>query len=573
MISRSRLRAAFLTSAMGAVIGFAPLAAMAAEEAALVLKGGRVHTPAGVEQAIAVDARGQIMAIGDDAVIAPAIGAATKIIELNGRTVMPGLHDMHVHSLSAGIESRNCNFAPDATVETVLKAVADCAKTRKEGEWIVGGYWNEPALGEKPTRAHLDSVAPNNPVVLRDTSGHNRWVNSNALELAGYAKDTPNPEDGIIERDANGEPTGMLLERAGYLVDRLVPAPNNEELAAALKWSLNEMLSYGITSFTEASAGSERGEAELAAWAEAADSGVLKQRAQLCLNWHPAEAAASDALLAHRNRYARDKVSPNCVKLFLDGVPTEGHTAAMLETYADADPKAHDHAGTHGMLLIEQDELTALVKRFDAMGLKVKMHAAGDGSVRAALNAIEAARQANGFGGTLHDVAHSNLVKPEDMARAKAMGATFDVSPYLFAPAPINESIMTAVGPDRANQSWPVRALIDTGALVIPGSDWPVIPSVNPWIGIETMVTREVEGGSAEKFAAAGAVTLEEAIDLYTIRASRGKGLSNLTGSLEVGKAADMIVVEKDPFEVPLRDVHATKVDQTIIGGEIAYSR
>jgi len=211
------------------------------------------------------------------------------------------------------------------------------------------------------------------------------------------------------------------------------------------------------------------------------------------------------------------------------------------------------------------------VTRFDRMGLTVKFHAAGDGAVRAGLHAIEAARKANGFSAQMHNVGHCTFVAKDDIARARAIGATFAVSPYLWGPTPINDSIASAVGPEIIKRVWPVREMIDSGALVVAGSDWSVVPSVNPWIGIETLVTREVPGGSPTSFGKAEAITLDEAINLFTVNAAAQEGAGSRVGRIEVGMLADIIVVEQNPYDVPIARVHETKVDMTFIGGEKVF--
>jgi predicted amidohydrolase YtcJ len=223
------------------------------------------------------------------------------------------------------------------------------------------------------------------------------------------------------------------------------------------------------------------------------------------------------------------------------------------------------------MLLVDQPALNEAVTRFDRMGLTVKFHAAGDAAVRAGLNAIEAARKANGFSGLMHNVGHCTFVSKEDIARARAIGATFEVSPYLWAPSPINDSITTAVGDELIKRVWPVREMIDSGALVVPGSDWSVVPSVNPWIAIETLVTRELPGGSPSSFGKAEAITLPQALDLFTINSARQERMSNVVGRIELGMAADVIVVDRNPYEIPPRQLHDTQVEMTFIAGEKVF--
>jgi predicted amidohydrolase YtcJ len=225
------------------------------------------------------------------------------------------------------------------------------------------------------------------------------------------------------------------------------------------------------------------------------------------------------------------------------------------------------------MLLVPQPALNAAVSRFDALGLAVKFHAAGDAAVRAGLDAIEAARHANGFSGILHDVGHCTFVAREDIPRARVIGATFEVSPYLWGPSPINDSITEAVGPVLIQRVWPVREMLQARALVVAGSDWSVVPSVNPWIAVEALVTRERPGGSKDAFGKAEAITLDEAIRLFTVNAARHRHAESQLGDISVGKLADLIVLDRDPFAIPVRGLHTVRVMKTFIGGEVVYAR
>ena len=547
--------------------------AKAEPPAALILRGGRIHTPDGVVEALAVDGRGLIMAVGRSADLERLRGAATQVIELDGHAVLPGLADMHVHPVFAGLQARRCVIPQGATLSELQRGVKDCVARAATGVWITGGQWDASALGGVPNRKMLDTVAPNNPVFLGDTSEHSAWANSKALAIAGITKATPDPKTGIIERDAGGEPTGILREDAMLLVRQHVPEETDEQVRAALAWSLQQMLSYGITSFTEASAGySTNLGKELKAFTALADAGVLKQRARVCMGWEPGNQQV-EALIATRNLYARERLVPDCVKLFLDGVPTDSHTAAMLEPYAGTVEGRADEASRTGMLLLKQDVIDQAVTRFDRMGLTVKFHAAGDAAVRAGLNGIEAARKANGFGGHLHDVGHCTFVARSDLPRARAIGATFEVSPYLWGPSPINDSITAAIGAERIARVWPVREMIDAGALVVPGSDWSVVPSVNPWIAVETLVTREEPGGSVKSFGKAEAITLKEALELFTVNSARHLGQESRLGRIAPGMLADLIVLDQDPFAVPVTRIHETRVLKTIINGEVVFDR
>ncbi len=471
-------------------------AALVAQAADLILTGGKVRTATGWADAMAVR-RGVIVAVGDAAAVATRRGPRTRVIDLHGRTVLPGLHDTHVHPLHGGINERRCKIPQGSTLAATQAIVKACVARARPGEWVLGGQWDAPALGAVPDRTSLDRVAPNEPVLLDDTSGHSAWANSRALAAAGVTKTTPDPPGGIIERDQRGEPTGVLRESAIDLVKRHAPVASAAAIRSALQWSLQLMLSFGITAFTEASTGFMAGiEPELKAFADLADAGLLKQRTTLCIGWTRATTRPRRPSPNGTSTPGRC-LAVDCVKIFLDGVPTDGHTAAMLQPYADAVAGRTDAASQTGMLLLDQAVLDDAVTRFDRIGLTVKFHAAGDGAVRAGLSAIAAARRNNGFSGLMHNVGHCTFVSAKDLERARAIGATFEVSPYLWGPSPINDAITSAVGPEIIKRVWPVREMLDAGALVVAGSDWAVVPSVDPWIGIETLVTRQVAGGKS----------------------------------------------------------------------------
>lgn len=536
----------------------------------LIMTGGQIKTPSGWADSLAVR-DGIITVVGSANAVNAVRGPKTQVLTLGGGTVLPGLDDVHVHPLFAGLTERECKIAQGSTLAETQEHVKACAASVQEGEWVIGGQWDASALGQVPSRSALDAVVRNHPVLLDDTSGHSSWANSRALTIAGITRNTPNPEGGIIERDSAGEPTGILRESAIELVRVHVPKPTEQAVRSALEWSLHTMLSFGITSYTEAAVGFAAGyDKELKTYASLADAGILKQRTILCLTWAPGSEEAELAI-AMRHFYRRPRVSPECVKIFLDGVPTDSHTAAMLEPYVGPLKGRQDEASRRGLLLVKQDVLDAAVTRFDKMGLTVKFHAAGDAAVRAGLNAIAAARRTNGFSPQMHNVGHCTFVSKDDIPRARAIGATFEVSPYLWGPSPTNDDITTAVGPELIKRVWPVRELINSGALVVPGSDWSVVPSVNPWIGIETLVTRELPGGSSKSFGKAEAITLPEAMDLFTVNAAKQARLSDQIGHIDVGMLADVIVVDQNPYKVPITQVHNTKVRMTFIGGEKVY--
>jgi predicted amidohydrolase YtcJ len=568
MISR-KLVPAFAACALAIPAAFCATAAAPAEiDADTILSNGQFDTPGGWVAAAAIK-RGVIVAIGDAAAVERYKGPGTKIIDLHGAAVLPGLHDMHVHPMGAGLAELACRFPQGSGPTAVERAVQQCAAKHAKGEWITGGQWDAASFGTTPlNRQFLDRAAPNNPVVLTDISGHSAWANSEALRLARITAATPNPPGGIIEKDSKGEPTGVLREAGAALVRGIVPPYSAEQDAHALKSSLDLMLSYGITSLTDAVVDGSI----LKAYATLSDQGALKQRVKGCLVWGRAMPGSADPkqpdYIELRNLYMRERFSPTCIKIFLDGVPTDGHTAAMVEPYADAkadDPRAK------GILMVPPAALKAALVEFDAKGFTVKMHAAGDAAVREGLDAIEAARKANGFSGQLHEVGHNSFVQMSDIRRARGIAATFEMSPYIWYPNPIIPDIAKAIGPERMQRWIPVKDAIDSGALVVPGSDWSVVPSVNPWIAIETLVTRQKPGGGGDTLGAAEKITLRQAIDMFTVNSARELGNRARLGTLERGMLADLIVLDRNPFKIPITQVHDTKVKMTMINGEIVY--
>lgn len=530
------------------------------------LLNGQVRTPGGWVQAVLIR-DGTIVAVGDNSAIAKAQSADAETIDLNGATVLPGLHDMHVHVLFAGLEQFSCGFAPGAKPAAIAAAVKACAARAKPGDWIVGGNWVGAvfAPGEQNAK-FLDAVAPHNPVLLNDEAHHSVWVNSAALKLAKVTRATPTPAGGVIEHDAAGEPNGVFREQsATALVENIVPEPSDAAKRTALTLSTNQMLSFGITSFTDASIRDNN----MPAFAAMAAEGRLKQRVRGCIVWAPGD-TAGERLIATRAAYAKGRFKADCVKIFMDGVPTESHTAAMLEPYHGG--KAPPGTPPKGLLLIPPDVLNPAVARFDRMGLHIKFHAVGDAAVRAAIDAVAYARKANGWGGPAHDIGHVTFIDPTDLTRVRDLHMTYEMSPYIWYPTPITSvDIRKAVGEADYARVWPIRDVLATGANVVAGSDWSVIPSVNPWLEIETMVTRQVPGGGGEVVAPTQRITIEEAMRIFTENGAALMGDRDLVGSIEPGMRADLIVTETNPLKVPVTQVHATKVRMTFIDGEMVY--
>jgi predicted amidohydrolase YtcJ len=570
------MRSSSLAGAALALIALLAARDAAAEAGAgtgadLVLLNGDIKTASGWARAMAVR-RGVIVALGDVAAVAPLADAHARVVDLGGKTVLPGLTDSHVHPLYAGREQFECGFPPAASGPAIAAAVAACAGRTPPGEWILGGNWVAAAFrpGEQ-TKALLDAAAPANPVLLNDEAHHSVWVNSRALALAGIDRGTRNPPGGIIEHAPSGEPNGLLRESAARLAEHAVPRASEASRRRAIQLAANQMLSFGITAFTVASVRLD----DIGPLSELADQGLLKQRVRGCIVWGPGPEDGNtmgETLIPRRADYGRARLKFDCVKIFLDGVPTESHTGAMLDAYVDAASGANADRPEKGLLLIPPDVLARAVTRFDAMGLSVKFHAAGDAAVREGLDAVAAARAANGFGGQVDTIAHGTFVDPADIPRARGLDVAWEFSPYIWYPTPIaSVDILAAVGPERMKRWLPVREALATGALVVTGSDWSIVPSVNPWLAMETLVTRERPGGSAETLGFAERISLEDAFRLFTLNPARLTGDSDRVGQIAVGMHADVIVTDTNPFKVDIHAVHATKVERVFIDGDQVF--
>lgn len=555
-----------------AALPCAALAQQAKPVAATILTGGQIYTDNSTwSQAMAIGSNGVILAVGDAAAMTAFKGPATKMVDLKGDAVLPGLHDMHLHPLGGGMRYTDCVLKRGATPAELRTIIKACAATKKPGEWIVGGSWVADVFkDEVQDKTLLDEAAPNNPVILSDETGHSTWANSMAMKIGGIDRNTPNPLNGVIEHDAKGEPTGLFRESGSTAIRAKIPAKTAADNEQAMRRAYQDLLGYGITTIQDASGGV----ADAAAHAGLYDKGQPAPRVKVCMRWAYNISGVDpgfEALYAQRSLYQRPTISMDCVKIVNDGVPGEGHTAAMLEPYADVIPGDKDDSRKFGIMNTPPEVLKSVVTRFDKAGLSMLIHCTGDACARAAVDAVEVARKTNGFTGLMHQVGHSNFNTAADLARGKTLGVSFEYSAYLYYWAGTTRVYFKAIGPERFKRYKPLRESIDAGAVTIEGSDWPVSESANPWIAIETLVTRLAPGVAAgDRLAPAEAITLKEAIDVYTVNPAKQFGHAGTVGLIKPGYLADVIVLDRNPFTVPITDVHNTKVKATLVGGKLA---
>ena len=500
-------------------------------------------------------------------------GAQTTTIDAGGNTVLPGLVDGHIHAVRGALTIvYDCTFAFTATPDEVAETIRRCVEEQPDADWIRGGQWDsgffERYAIESP-REFLDAVSKDKAVFLTDDSLHNAWVNSRALELAGVTAATPDPSGGKFERDAAGVPNGVLIETAQKQLLALVPKYTREQHARAAGEFAKLANRWGITAIKDAGPTVT----EIEGYFDADRAGTLTLHTAMSMRTpygHREQPLDYDSLIERRDRYRTDKVDTRFVKIFLDGVPTPARTAAMLDPYvADAD---HGERFDGGPVHVGLETLSADLTRLDSLGFTVKMHAAGDRSVRIALDAIEATRKANGDSGLRHELAHAGYIAPDDVPRFAELGAVADLSPAIWFPSPIIDAVLAATG-ERGEHYWPVRDLVDAGAPLLAGSDWPAaVPDANPWTGIEGLVTRRNPAGAAPgALWPEQAVTLDEALRIYTIEGAKALRLDSETGSLEPGKLADIIVLDRDLFASDPDEIDQVQVVQTLFAGKTVH--
>jgi predicted amidohydrolase YtcJ len=552
---------------------------MGNQPADLALTNGAVYTvDAARRWADSVAVRGgRITAVGSPADVRPWIGPQTEVIDLGGRMLLPGFQDAHAHPPSAGLDMLQCYLYDAYSLDGYREIVRSYAASHPDAGWILGGGWSMDVFpGGTPPKETLDEVVEDRPVFLPNRDGHSAWVNSRALEMAGVTRASADPPDGRIERDGRGEPTGTLHEGAMGLVERLAPTPTPETWKQALLTAQRHLHSLGITAWQDAIVGGPC--PTLDAYAAAASDGALTARVVGSLWWDRYRGAEQiHDLIEQRRRGTVGRFGATSVKIMLDGV-VETFTAAVLEPYLDAAARPTEN---RGMSFVDPAALKDGVTRLDAEGFQVHFHALGDRAVREALDAIEAARTANGPSDHRHHLAHIQIVHPDDVHRFRRLGAVANAQP-LWA---MNEGQMANLtipflGEERSAWQYPFATLLRAGAVLAMGSDWSV-SSPNPLWEMHVAVNRrafpgyvygEDERAVAETFLPNERIDLPSAIAAFTMGSAFVNHLDDVTGSIEVGKYADLVVLDRNLFEQPPSEIYDAHVVLTLVEGERVYA-
>lgn len=549
--------------------------------ATFALVNGAVHTvdprrPRA--QAIAV-AEGKIAAVGTDDEVREVITSGTEVLDLKGRTVLPGFQDAHVHPPSGGLEMLRCNLSDAYSIPEYERIIATYATEHPEVEWILGGGWSMDVFPRgNPPKDVLDRLVPDRPVMLSSRDGHSVWVNSRALEISGITKDSPDPVDGVIVRDDGGEPWGTLHEGAVLLAEKFAPAETTEDWIAGLRVAQGYLHSLGITAWQDAIVGVNEVYRTLDAYLRFARAGELTARVIGALWWDRYRGEEQiDELLEARKRGREGRFAATSVKIMQDGV-IENFTAGVLEPYLDESGKPTDNRGKS---FVEPEALKRYVSRLDAEGFQVHFHAIGERAVRESLDAVEAARNANGMNDHRHHIAHIQIIHPDDIPRFAELSVAANMQP-LWAqnePQMLNLTI-PFLGEVRSSWQYPFGSLVRSGATLVAGSDWSV-SSANPIEEIHVAVNRKGFGGQTYApegdwtrvpFIPGEAVDLETAIRAFTRGSAFVNHLEDVTGSLEPGKYADLVVLDRDLFSIPADEIHAARVELTLVEGERVFA-
>lgn len=513
-------------------------------------------------EALVVD-DGRIVYVGSNDSARTFVGRSTTVLTLRGRMVLPGFHDTHVHPVTGGIELGECDLNPAANLDDIRRIVGECARLEPKPPWIRGGGWALTIFPDaNPSRALLDSLVPDRPAYLTGADGHSAWVNSRALQLAGVTRATRDPVHGRIERDGRGEPSGTLRESAMDLVAGRLAPYTADDYFAGLERGLAMAARFGITTLHEASAS----ESIALAYARADSLGRLSARSILSLRVDPAAPVDSEVrrLSALRARTTRGLVRPVAAKIFMDGV-IEAQTAAVLAPYLES-------GGRRGALNVSPVKFDSLVRKLDSAGFKVHVHAIGDRAIRTALDGFATQYARDGGAGPRHIIAHIQLFDPADIPRFAALGVVPSFQPlWAYADKYITDLTEPKLGPQRSRYLYPIASVTKTGAGVAAGSDWSV-SSMNPLEAIQIAMTRRALTDSAvPSWIPDERVDLATMLRAYTLGGARASDHDSLTGTLTVGKAADVIVLSEDLFALPAHRIHTARVLLTLLGGRAVY--
>lgn len=507
--------------------------------------------------------------VGDNALQSLKDPSQATVIDLKGSTVVPGLYDSHIHPIGAGEKLLfECNFPQSASLDEIFKTVEGCAQSIPEGNWIIGGSWSAETLqhANAETLKKLDKASQGRPVLLTDFSHHNVWANTAAMDKAGVTAGYADTYGNLVITDNNKALTGFFLEQAGKPLQAVVPPRTDTDYKMAAQKAISELNKVGIIGVKD----SYVFDKEYKAWKALDDEGSLTANVALSWGW-----PSDNNLTQEQKQQAFKKMAkPSSghlntmfAKMTLDGIPPT-KTAAMLAPYNPVEQKIL------GTLNYSETLLATNLMWLDSNGYTTQVHAVGDRASRTMLNAVEKMRELQGNSGLRHEIAHACIVDPSDIARFSELNVVPNFSPIFWYPSPIQTGLEKILGKERATRNCEMKTLSENGSLPTGGSDWPVSPDVNPWKAMESMVTRQDPNGLSpdETLWPEQRVTIEQAIEMYTINGAMAQRIDKQSGSIEVGKSADMLVLSQNVFEAEPSEIGETEVITTVFEGKTIHN-
>ncbi len=514
---------------------------------------------------------GRITYVGDDAGAAHYTGQDTELTDLGGQMMLPGFFDCHVHLSSGGLQELECNLLGTRGRDETLAALRGYIEAQGPDAdgWIRGSGWDTGHLTH-PEKGWLDEIEADRPIYLNCNDGHSAWVNSKALELAGITDSTPDPPHGAIYRNpATGEATGWLQDSATSLVKQAMPELSPEDRIAGLEAGIRLAHQFGITSIIEPGLDGQMLEPYLALEGRG-ELNIRLRAAMSPINWQPG--FFSDEIYAfveQRHQYRRDRIDVDSVKMYIDGVVEYG-SAALLEPYL------RDDLNKKSEPFYSEEQLNEYIIWLDSQGIQVHTHAIGDRGVRMVLDAYQAARLANGETDNRHHICHLQMIDPADVSRFAELNVMATFQPFWAFESAYHPFYRTVLGDDRTERThYLLGSVHRAGGRLVGGSDW-FVTSMNPLDAISVGVRRmdpELADGEAPILMPSERVDLATMIEAYTINGAHGNHREDDLGSIEVGKLADLVVLDGNLFEIPATEIAKAQVQLTLFQGEPVYSR
>lgn len=518
----------------------------------------------------------KIVAVGVGEVAA-LIGEQTRVVDLEGKMLLPGIIDAHVHPIEAGLERLGCDLSELWTRAEYLQAIREYVVRHPDTEWILGGGWQMAAFADGfPLATDLDAICDDRPMAISNRDHHSTWVNTEAMRRAGITRDTPDPADGTIERDEHGNPTGTLHEGARMLVLGLAPDPSREFMYEALMSAQSYLHAFGITAWQDALLGDygNHSSEEVYVYREALERGDLKARVNGAIWWD--RTRGEDQIPELENvisDFQEGDFKLTTVKIMQDGV-VENRTAAMSAPYMKGGCSCGDEADT-GISFIERESLHRIATHFDKTGIQLHFHAIGDRGVTECIDAVAAARDANGDTGKAHQIAHLQVVHPNDLPRFAEHRVAANMQPLWASYDPqMVELNLPLIGEDRVNWQYPFKSILAQGGQLVAGSDWPVT-TADPWLCMHVAVNRQHPQQHPDYnervFVPGERLTLGEVLRAYTRGGAEINGWREDLGEIAPGFTADLVVIDRNPFDAPVGEISQTRTVETFSRGRSVY--